>query len=123
MPSTVVNVDSLRTFTQRRCSICCSRIRGLLLARLAGWSHRLLLPAIAAPMTSVSTPDLVIAACRNGVIGAFPTHNAPSPSVLHEWLVRMRDELGPTHAPVAPNLVVHPSNPRRDADRACLLRP
>ncbi|MCV6990760.1 nitronate monooxygenase [Mycobacterium timonense] len=72
-------------------------------------------------MTSVSTPDLVIAACRNGVVGAFPTHNAPSTSVLHEWLVRMRDELGPADAPVAPNLVVHPSNSRRDADLACLV--
>ncbi|OSC32567.1 2-nitropropane dioxygenase [Mycobacterium vulneris] len=85
------------------------------------WSHRLALPAIAAPMTSVSTPDLVIAACRNGVIGAFPTHNAPDPSVLDEWLSRMGDALGLGDAPVAPNLVVHPSNTRRDADLACLI--
>lgn len=73
-------------------------------------------------MTSVSTPELVIAACRHGVIGAFPTHNAPSPQVLDTWLSRMRDELGPTAAPVAPNLVVHPSNARRDADLQYLLR-
>lgn len=86
------------------------------------WSDRLALPVIAAPMTSVSTPELVIAACRNGVIGAFPTHNAPGPAGLDEWLSRMRDELGPLNAPVAPNLVVHPSNIRRDADLQCLLR-
>ena len=86
------------------------------------WAHRLSLPAIAAPMTSVSTPELVIAACRSGVIGAFPTHNASSPRVLDDWLTRMHDELGPTRPPVAPNLVVHPSNARRDADLECLLR-
>lgn len=80
-----------------------------------------MLPAIAAPMTKVSTVELVIAACRNGVVGGFPTHNAPNPSVLNEWLARMHDELGPEHAPVAPNLVVHPSNARRDADLACLV--
>jgi nitronate monooxygenase len=80
------------------------------------------LPAIAAPMTSVSTPELVIAACRSGVIGAFPTHNAQSPRVLDDWMARMRDQLDPTHPPVAPNLVVHPSNARRDADLQCLLR-
>lgn len=72
-------------------------------------------------MTNVSTPDLVVAACRNGVVGAFPTHNAPSDAVLREWLSRMREELGPADAPVAPNLVVHPSNARRDTDLACLV--
>jgi nitronate monooxygenase len=92
------------------------------LAAAHRWAHRLSLPAIAAPMTSVSTPELVIAACRSGVIGAFPTHNAQSPRVLDHWLARMRDQLDPTHPPVAPNLVVHPSNTRRDADLQCLLR-
>ena len=86
------------------------------------WAGRMSLPVIAAPMTSVSTPELVIAACRSGVIGAFPTHNAPSPQVLDDWLRRMRDALGPTAPPVAPNLVVHPSNTRRNADLECLLR-
>ena len=86
------------------------------------WSHRMSLPVIAAPMTGVSTPELVIEACRNGVIGAFPTHNAPSPTVLHHWLSRLRDDLSPADAPVAPNLVVHPSNARLAADLDCLLR-
>jgi nitronate monooxygenase len=73
-------------------------------------------------MTSVSTPELVIAACRNGVIGGFPTHNAPSPQALDTWLSHMLDDLDPAHAPLAPNLVVHPSNARRDADLHCLVR-
>jgi len=40
-------------------------------------ADRLALPLIAAPMLRVSGPDLVIAACRSGVIGAFPTANQP----------------------------------------------
>jgi nitronate monooxygenase len=92
------------------------------LSRTALWSQRLTVPAIAAPMTGVSGPDLVIAACRSGVIGAFPTHNAPSVAMLDDWLRRMSDEISVADAPVAPNLVVHRSNSRRDADLDCLLR-
>ena len=36
-------------------------------------TRRLRLPLIAAPMLAVSGVELVVAACRNGVIGAFPT--------------------------------------------------
>lgn len=76
------------------------------------------LPLIAAPMTGVSGPDLVTAACRNGVIGSFPTHNATSTDQLDAWLGRMMEELSrvPGIAPVAPNLVVHPTNRRLEAD-------
>ncbi|CAN5317738.1 nitronate monooxygenase [soil metagenome] len=92
------------------------------MTRTTPWSDRLAIPAIAAPMTGVSSPDLVIAACRSGVIGSFPTHNATSTAVLDEWLRRIADEVTGTDAPVAPNLVVHRSNARRDADLDCLLR-
>ena len=80
---------------------------------------RLSLPLIAAPMTGVSGPDLMVAACRNGVIGSFPTHNAASAAELDGWLDRIHLELAPygsAAAPVAPNLVVHPSNARLDSD-------
>lgn len=86
------------------------------------WSSRLALPAIAAPMTAVSGPDLVIAACQSGVIGAFPTHNAPSSAALDEWLDRMGGELRPGSAPVAANLVVHRTNRRLASDLECLTR-
>lgn len=86
------------------------------------WQDRLAVPAIAAPMTAVSGPDLVIAACRMGVIGAFPTHNAPSTAALDDWLDRIIGELAPTSAPVAANLVVHQSNRRLSADVECLQR-
>jgi nitronate monooxygenase len=39
---------------------------------LVGFRDRLSLPLIAAPMFLVSGVDLVVVACRNGVIGAFP---------------------------------------------------
>ncbi|MCW2616740.1 MAG: 2-nitropropane dioxygenase [Frankiales bacterium] len=93
----------------------------------AAWDGRLRLPVIAAPMTAVSGPDLVIAACASGVIGSFPTHNAPSVEVLEQWLGRIRTELGSADldrvpAPVAANLIVHRSNARRDADLEACVR-
>jgi len=53
------------------------------------------LPVIAAPMFLVSGPDLVIAACRAGVLGAFPTDNARSAADLEAWLTRIARELAP----------------------------
>jgi len=89
----------------------------------AALSNRLSLPLIAAPMTGVSGPDLVIAACRNGVIGSFPTHNASTVGELDAWFETMATALAPAEsaAPVAPNLVVHPTNARLREDIACLL--
>src|SRR5450631_304111 len=90
---------------------------------------RLKLPLIAAPMFLVSGVDLVVAACRNGVIGAFPTVNCRSPDELERWLIaiedglnRLRDEGGAAPAPFCPNLIVHRSNARLEHDLAVLLR-
>jgi nitronate monooxygenase len=49
-------------------------------------ASQLRIPAIAAPMLTVSGPELVAAACNAGVIGAFPTANAKSVADLDEWL-------------------------------------
>jgi nitronate monooxygenase len=90
-------------------------------------ADRLTLPLIAAPMTQVSNAELVIAACRTGVIGAFPTHNA-SAEELPEWLSRISRKLEEARsnsaspvAPFAANLVVHNSNRRRDSDVAQII--
>lgn len=90
---------------------------------------RLSLPLIAAPMFLVSGVDLVVAACRNGVIGAFPTVNCRSPEQLDAWLDeierRLRDHAdssGRRFAPVCPNLIVHRSNARLAQDLQVLLR-
>src|ERR1700745_1811089 len=80
------------------------------------------LPLIAAPMTGVSGPDLVIAAVRNGVVGSFPTHNAVTQEDLDAWLGKMMTEAAhPGAAPIAPNLVVHPTNERLPEDLARII--
>ena len=53
---------------------------------LSRFNERLGLPLIAAPMFLVSGVELVVAACRNGVIGSFPTVNCRSPEQLDQWL-------------------------------------
>ncbi|MGH6715255.1 MAG: NAD(P)H-dependent flavin oxidoreductase [Bradyrhizobium sp.] len=96
---------------------------------LARFRGRLKLPLIAAPMFLVSGVDLVVAACRNGVIGAFPTVNCRSTEELDGWLsgiegrLRAHEEAqGEPAAPVCPNLIVHRSNPRLAEDVTVLLR-
>jgi len=96
---------------------------------LARFHDRMSLPLIAAPMFLVSGVELVAAACRHGVIGAFPTVNCRSGDELDAWLTaiegRLRaasDASGKLAAPVCPNLVVHRSNARLDEDLQVLLR-
>ena len=91
----------------------------LIVALPASISARLRLPLIAAPMLLVSGPDLVIAACRAGVIGSFPTKNCRTVDELERWLARMQEETA-GHAPFAPNLIVHRTNTRLDADTRLL---
>lgn len=84
---------------------------------------RLRLPVIAAPMLRVSGPDLVIAACRSGVVGAFPTANARSVEELDQWLGQIETALAaaPTPAaPYCPNLIIR--RPNLKDDLACLVR-
>jgi nitronate monooxygenase len=86
-------------------------------------TRRLRLPLIAAPMLNVSGVDLVVAACRNGVIGAFPTVNARSTAQLDQWLTEIAARLfaAPEEAaPFCPNLIMR--SPRMADDLACLVR-
>ncbi len=96
---------------------------------LARFRDRLSLPLIAAPMFLVSGVDLVVAACRNGVIGAFPTVNCRGSEQLDAWLGDIENRLrrhaeasGKPAAPVCPNLIVHRSNARLSQDLEVLLR-
>lgn len=73
---------------------------------------RLALPAIGAPLFIISNPDLVIAQCRAGIIGAFPALNARPKEELDRWLTRITASLGPADAPFAVNQIVHGSNDR-----------
>jgi nitronate monooxygenase len=83
-------------------------------------SKRLALPVIGAPLFIISQPDLVIAQCTAGVIGAFPSLNARPQEQLDLWLTRIEIELAAHDAahperpaaPFAVNLIVHKSNDR-----------
>ncbi|MGD9944928.1 MAG: NAD(P)H-dependent flavin oxidoreductase [Burkholderiaceae bacterium] len=88
------------------------------------------LPVVAAPMFLVSGPDMVIAACRAGIVGAFPTPNARPIEVLDEWMHRITSELKALEAaepgrrigPWAANLVTHSSNTRLADDLALVAK-
>lgn len=75
---------------------------------------RLKLPVICAPMFLVSGPDLVIEACKAGVVGTFPSLNQRTSEGLTAWLDQIVGALAadPQAAPFGVNLIVHESNPR-----------
>ena len=79
---------------------------------------RLSLPLIGSPMFIISQPELVIAQCRAGIVGAFPALNARPSGVLDQWLHRLKAELTDQDAPFAVNLIVHRSNSRLEEDLA-----
>ncbi|MBU2975183.1 NAD(P)H-dependent flavin oxidoreductase [Zobellia sp. B3R18] len=85
--------------------------------------NELALPAIAAPMFLISGPKLVIECCKNGVVGTFPALNQRTSEGFEEWLIEIKTELdafeketGKKPAPFGVNLIVHPTNPRLEAD-------
>jgi len=91
--------------------------------------QNLRIPLIGSPMFIVSTPELVIAQCKAGIVGSFPALNARPEPVLHEWLDRITTELGEYNeqnpdrpaAPFAVNQIVHRSNNRLEHDvEACV---
>jgi nitronate monooxygenase len=86
------------------------------------FAGRLSVPVIGAPMFIVSQPALVLAQCRAGIIGAFPSLNARPSGVLEEWLVRLRRELTNHDAPFAVNLIVHKTNARLEEDAALCVK-
>jgi nitronate monooxygenase len=89
-------------------------------------AQSLRLPVFAAPMFLVSGPELVIAACKAGIVGAFPTPNCRSAAALDEWMAAITGALGeagtqPSPHPIAPwalNLITHSSYPRLADDLA-----
>jgi len=82
--------------------------------------EHLRLPVFAAPMFLVSGPDLVIAACKAGIVGAFPTPNARSIEQLDDWMTRIGAAVG--NAPWCANLVTHSTNARLPEDLALIAR-
>ena len=87
-------------------------------------TSRLRLPVMCSPMFIISNPDLVLAQCKAGVIGSFPSLNARPLSQLDEWLSQITEELAKwdrehpdqPSAPFAVNQIVHRSNDRLEKD-------
>lgn len=92
-------------------------------------SH-LRLPLIGAPLFIIAQPELVIAQCKAGIIGAFPALNARPPELLDTWLQQIKSELDRQKeqypdqmiAPFAVNQIVHASNERLQHDMELCLR-
>lgn len=87
------------------------------------------LPVICAPMFHITDPNLVIAACRAGILGVVATNNCRSTEQLADWLDRIDQALaldregGGRPANYAVNLSsAHRGTPRGDADLALCER-
>ena len=81
------------------------------------------LPVIAAPMFLISSPQLVISCCQAGIVGTFPALNQRTSEGFEAWLIEIKEaldqyekETGKKPAPYGVNLIVHPTNPRLEAD-------
>lgn len=93
------------------------------MSQKADFIKDLSLPVIAAPMFLISGPKLVVECCKNGIVGTFPALNQRTSEGFEEWLIQIKTELqqfeeetGKKAAPFGVNLIVHPTNPRLEAD-------
>lgn len=86
------------------------------------FKDRLALPLIGSPMFIISQPELVMAQCRAGIVGSFPSLNARPSGVFEAWLQQLQEELTDADAPFAVNLIVHRSNARLEEDLALCVR-
>ena len=83
-------------------------------------------PVIGSPMFIISTPALVIAQCKAGVVGSMPALNARPAAQLDDWLAEITETLDAHNranpdnpaAPFAINQIVHRSNDRLEHDMA-----
>lgn len=92
--------------------------------------NRLRLPIVGAPMFIVSTPALVLAQCKAGIVGSFPALNARPAPRLDDWLSEITETLASLKranpaakiAPFAVNQIVHASNERLEHDVALCVK-
>jgi len=89
----------------------------------ASFINDLNLPVVAAPMFLISNPNMVIECCKNGIVGTFPALNQRTSEGFETWLIEIKEalaafekETGQKAAPFGVNLIVHPTNPRLEAD-------
>lgn len=75
-------------------------------------------------MFLVSGVDLVVEACKSGIVGTFPALNQRTTEGFADWLDEIQERLAAhdasgaaqKSAPYGVNLIVHRSNPRVEAD-------
>lgn len=87
-------------------------------------TDNLILPIITAPMFLVSSPEMVMEACKAGIIGSFPLANARTLEDLDRWMNTITEGLASARenererriAQWAVNLVVHRTNKRYEED-------
>ena len=87
-------------------------------------NFNLRIPVVAAPMFTISNPNLVISQCTSGVIGSFPALNAREPETLDDWIKRIKEGINDFEnknpdkitAPFAVNQICHKSNVRLISD-------
>jgi len=93
------------------------------MSQKASFINDLSLPVVAARMFLISGPQLVIECCKSGIVGTFPALNQRTSEGFEEWLIEIKTaleqweaETGKKAAPFGVNLIVHPTNPRLEAD-------
>lgn len=87
-------------------------------AQIKSMKDRMALPVICAPMFLVTGPEMVIAACKSGVMGCFPATNARTLDDLAAWLDRIAAAVTTSDAPWSLNMITHTSYGRFDAELA-----
>ncbi|MFN0022363.1 MAG: NAD(P)H-dependent flavin oxidoreductase [Parvularculaceae bacterium] len=100
------------------------------MATFAEIKKRLSVPVIGAPLFIVSNPKLVIAQCKAGIVGSFPSLNARPAEALDDWIVEIKEALAAhdaahpdrPSAPYAVNQIVHRSNDRLMKDMEACVR-
>ncbi len=88
------------------------------------------LPIFAAPLFLISGPELVLAACKAGIIGALPTANARPIDVLDGWMKEISRSVADLKAmqpsesigPWCANVMTHRSNTRLDEELALVAK-
>lgn len=84
---------------------------------------QLRIPVFQAPMFLQSGPEMVIASCKAGIVGTFPSVNARTTDELENWLQQITAATGGERdGPWAINLMMHRSNSRRFEDLALAVK-
>ena len=100
------------------------------MSRLPAALNALPFPVIGSPLFIISNPQLVIAQCTSGVVGAMPALNARPAAQLEDWLNEITEALAAHNlahpeqpaAPFAINQIVHKSNDRLAHDMALCVK-